>query len=47
MFGGDTLMAVADRHGLRGLQKAFRAVGEFFEVHLVFLSLSRSDGVAF
>jgi hypothetical protein len=33
MFGGDPLMAHPDRDGLRRLEKALGAVGEFFEVH--------------
>jgi hypothetical protein len=34
VFGRDLLVRQADRDGLRTLQKAFRAVGEFFEVHV-------------
>jgi hypothetical protein len=33
MFGRDTLVVHADRHGLSGLQEALGAVGEFFDVH--------------
>ena len=33
MLGGDALVVQADRNGLRRLEKALGAVGEFFEVH--------------
>ena len=38
MLRADPLMVHADRHGLRRLQEAFGAVGEFFEVHMLTLS---------
>ncbi len=37
MLGGDPLMVLADRDGLRRLEKTLRAVGEFLDVHVLSL----------
>jgi hypothetical protein len=38
MRGADPLMVHADRHGLRGLEEALGAIGEFLEIHVCPLS---------
>ena len=45
MFRADPLMAHADRHGLRRLEEALGAVGEFFEVHDIPMDLDEADVV--
>ncbi|HJS12840.1 hypothetical protein [Sphingopyxis sp.] len=46
MLGRNPLVIHADRDCLRGLQEAFGAVGEFFEVHTERPFLAQQDSVA-
>src|SRR3546814_2609564 len=46
MFRRNLLMVHADRDGLRRLQEALGAIGEFLEVHAVPFIVHRSDSVA-